>query len=30
MPKTKDQNLTDLGDFFSLISGEKKKKEEKN
>ena len=28
MPKTKDQNLTDLGDFFSLISGEKKKKEE--
>lgn len=28
MPETKDQNLTDLGDFFSLISGEKKKKEE--
>jgi len=28
MPETKDQNLTDLGDFFSLISSGKKKKEE--
>jgi len=28
MPSTKDENLTNLGDFFSLISDEKKKKEE--
>jgi len=28
MPRTKDENLTNLGDFFSLIAGEKKKKEE--
>lgn len=28
MPSTKDENLTNLGDFFSLISDEKKKKED--
>jgi hypothetical protein len=28
MPRTKDENQTNLGDFFSLIKEEKKKKEE--
>ena len=28
MPRTQDENLSNLGDFFTLIAGEKKKKEE--